>query len=53
MDKILSKNQVGKIVDYLLVLRQVYADDAMPPMIDEGDAQDKVETIDEILKYFK
>lgn len=45
-----KKEKILRATDLLSILRQVYEDDAMPSMIDEGEADDRIEEIDDAIK---
>ena len=49
----MEKEIISLIVDKLLILREVYSDDAMPNMIDETDAETRIKQIDKLLKKLK
>ena len=46
-----SETWLSDVISYLETLKQVYADNAMPTMIDDGDHEERIEDIDGLIEY--
>jgi hypothetical protein len=48
-----KKTAIARATSLLDILRNVYEDDAMPSMIDEGDAEERIEQIDDVIAVLR
>lgn len=46
----MKKAVLQRIVDYLLILKQLYEDEAVPPMVDESDPVERIAVIEDLLR---
>lgn len=44
---------LSDVIAHLNTLRQVWLDGAMPSMIDDGDAEERINEIEELIEYLQ
>lgn len=53
MTKITEENWLSEVISKLETLKQVYDDEAMPSMIDEGNEEERSADIETLIKYLQ
>jgi len=51
--KITEENYLSKVIHYLSILSQAYQEDNISSMVDDGDAEDRIEEIEALIKYLE